>query len=67
MNYKTIMLQLGEQEREVEIEFTERDGDVEVCGIFDVKTKLLIADDSGMLSLIDILHDEIIRKLGLGK
>lgn len=81
MNYKTIMLQLGEQEREVEIEFNYWPGEpaqltghpddrhpgepesFEICGIFDVETKLIIADDLIGNGLIQLLEEEIITKL----
>ena len=81
MNYKTIMLQLGEQEREVEIEFNYYPGEpalltghpddrhsgepesFEICAIFDVETKLIIADDAHGHVLIQLLEEEIINKL----
>jgi hypothetical protein len=81
MNYKTIMLQLGEQEREVEIEFNYYHGEparltghpddrhpgepesFEICAIFDVETKLIIADDLVGQGLIRLLEEEIITKL----
>ena len=67
MNYKTITLQLGEQEREVEVAYDVVFGDVEICQLFDVKTKLMIAEDLVGSCLVSILEDEIIRKLGLEK
>ena len=81
MNYKTIMLQIGEQEREVEIEFNYYPGvparltghpddrhpvepeSFEICGIFDVATSLVIADDTVGNVLLRLLNDEIIAKL----
>lgn len=81
MNYKTITLQLGEQEREVEIEFNYYPAEparltghpddrhhgepesFEICGIFDVETKLIIADDLVGQGLIQLLEEEIIAKL----
>ena len=81
MNYKTITLQLGEQEREVEIEFNYYQGEpaqltghpddrhpgwpesFEICGVFDVETKLIIADDLVGQGLIQLLEEEIITKL----
>ena len=67
MNYKTITLQLGEQEREVEVAYDVVFGDVEICQLFDVKTKLMISEDLVGSCLVSILEDEIIRKLGLEK